>query len=203
MDTTFFEEIKARSNYLKGVWENRKSDLDNLSKEVETIDKKSELLAKTEVVLKHLIDKLVKKDLSKMDRLVTYGLETVFPDKNLKFQSVIRESRGKIKIELQTLNRDKVVDSSSKSSVSVIESLLLRIICILKLKKARLLLLDETFPAVDTTYIENVSKLLSELSEKLSLDILAVTHIPSLSEKTKNSYKLVSKNNSVTIEKVK
>jgi hypothetical protein len=201
MDFEFFETVKARLQYIDGVYQNKKSYKSSLQDTVENLEKKVILLIKTEKALKFLIDKLVKNDLTKMDMLITYGLNTVFPDKNLSFKSNIEERGSKIRINLQTIYNGNVVDSDSKSSVSVIESLLLRMICIIKMKKARLLLMDETFDAVDSEYIENVGKLMDHLSKKLKLDCLLVTHSLGFSDRVDNSFKCSSKNNSLEIKK--
>lgn len=203
MDFNFFDSTKARIQYLDGVYQNKVAIKDKLQGTVTDLEKREILLVKTEKALKFLIDKLVKEDLSKMDMLVTYGLNTVFPDKNLSFKSSIEERGSKIKINLQTIFNGEVVDPSSMSSISVIESLLLRMICIIKMKKARLLLMDETFDAVDSEYIENVGKLMDHLSKKLKLDALLVTHSFGFSDRTENAFKFTSKNNSVEIAKTR
>jgi hypothetical protein len=201
MDFEFFDSIKARLQYIDGVYQNKKTIKKSLQDTVEDLEKRVILLIKTEKALKFLIDKLVKNDLTKMDMLVTYGLNTVFPDKNISFKSEIEERGSKIRISLQTIYNGNVVDPDSKSSVSVIESLLLRMICIIKMKKARLLLMDETFDAVDSEYIENVGKLMDHLSKKLKLDCLLVTHSLAFSDRVDNSFRCSSKNNSLEINK--
>jgi hypothetical protein len=203
MDFEFFDTVKARLQYLDGVYQSKNKVKDNLQELLKKLEKRELLLVKTEKALKFLIDKLVKEDLNKMDMLVTYGLNTVFPDKNLVFKSSIEERGSKIKINLQTIYNGEVVDPSSTSSVTVIESLLLRMICIIKMKKARLLLMDETFDAVDSEYIENVGKLMDHLSKKLKLDALLVTHSLGFSDRQANAFRFSSKNNSLEIEKTK
>lgn len=203
MDFDFFDNTKARCLYLDGAYQSKKQNHKTLAGTVGDLEKKEILLIKTEKALKHLIDKLVKEDLSKLDTLVTYGLNVVFPDKDLSFKSSVLERGSKIKIDLQTIYEGEVVDPDSTSSVTVIESLLLRIICIIKLKKARLLLLDETFDAVDFEYIENVGTLMEHLSKKLKLDALLVTHNFGLFDKTENYFRFTSKNNNLEIEKPK
>ena len=203
MDFDFFDNIKARCLYLDGAYQNKKQNQEKLSTTVRDLEKKEILLVKTEKALKYLIDKLVKEDLNKLDTLVTYGLNVVFPDKNLSFKSAVVERGSKIRIELQTIYNGEVVDPDSTSSVTVIESLLLRIICIIKMKRARLLLMDETFDAVDSEYIENVGKLMDHLSKKLKLDALLVTHNFGFLDRTINAFRFLSKNNNLEIEKLK
>jgi ABC-type branched-subunit amino acid transport system ATPase component len=202
MDFSFFEATKARLQYLDGVYQNKKDTLTKLQETVKNLEKRDLVLSKTEEVLKFLINKLVKEDLSKMDKLITYGLNTVFPNKDLSFCSSIEEHGSRIKINLQTVDQGKIADSQCYSSISVVESLLLRIICIVKMKKARLLLMDETFDAIDSEYIDNVGKLMEQLSKKLKIDALLVTHENDFANKLHNMYKFISVNNSLAIEKV-
>jgi chromosome segregation ATPase len=203
MDFTFFEEVKGRVQYLSGVYKNRQDQFKAVDQNVRELKSDNEILQKTEQVLKHLVDKLVQNDLQKMDKLITYGLNTVYPGKDLRFESHIDEYRGKVRIPLKTIYNGEEVGTSSRSSVTVVESFLLRILCIIKLKKAPLLLMDETFPAVDSGYMENVSKLIAQLCEKLNLDVLAVTHNQGLSESAHSSFRLTSKKNTVEIEKIR
>jgi hypothetical protein len=159
--------------------------------------KERDILDKTEKVLKHLIDKLVKSDLSKMDNLVTYGLKAVYPERNFTFQSVPQERGSKMWIDLQTLDNGNLVSADSKSSVHVVESLLLRLLCLIKMKRARLLILDESFSAVENDRVEKLYGLVSELCTKLKMDILLVTHYTGCTELVNKCYKLHLKNNTV------
>jgi ABC-type lipoprotein export system ATPase subunit len=88
-------------------------------------------------------------------------------------------------------------------SVAVIESFFLRIICMLKLKLARFMLLDETFASVGSDYIHNTSKVIKELSNKLGLDILLVTHQPEFQIHADRVYKVHESSNGLSIEKIK
>jgi len=195
--------VLDKLRYLEGVYNSKTDQRDSIADQVSNLEEDNSVLQKTEKVLKHLVDKLAKKDLSKMDQLVTYGLNTVFPGRDIKFETELLERGNKIKINLKTLYNGSLVDAENKSSISVVESFLLRILCISKLKKAPLLLMDETFAAVGSEYIENISKLVSELSNKLGIDILLVTHNPAFQAYSDTSFKLISDENEVKIEGVK
>jgi ABC-type lipoprotein export system ATPase subunit len=62
--------------------------------------------------------------------------------------------------------------------------------------------LDETLPAVDSNYTANIAVFLSDLCKKLGMDILVVTHNPTLFEMADNRYKIVRKNGESWFEKV-
>lgn len=189
--------------YVEGVYSNKCAQRNNTATVVKDLEEEAVVLKKTEKVIKHLVDKLAKKDLSKMDQLITYGLNTVFPGRDIKFETELVEHGNKIKINLKTVYNGSVVDSDNRSSITVVESFLLRILCITKLKKAPLLLMDETFAAVGSEYIDNLSKLISDLSKKLKIDILLVTHNPAFQSFSDRSFKLVSNEKEVKIESTK
>jgi hypothetical protein len=203
LELSNYESVLDRLRYLEGVYSNKVDQRDKLTKVVSAAEEEQAVLQKTEKVLKHLVERLAKKDLSKMDDLVTYGLNTVFPGRDIKFKTELVERGNKIKINLKTLYNGSLVDPDNKSSITVVESFLLRILCIAKLKKAPLLLMDETFSAVGSEYIENISKLISKLAKKLNIDILLVTHNPAFQAYSGKSFQLVSDENEVKIESVK
>lgn len=188
---------------MNGIYQNTRKRYDTLSKEVDALNSERELLEKTSQVLKHLADKMVKSDLSSMDALVSYGLNTVFPHRDVCFQSNVIERGSKIWIELNTISNGEVDDPNDKSSIQVVESFILRILCMLKLKKFRFLYMDETFSAVGNDYIESLSKLIMELCRKLKLTVLLVTHNPSFLEYADNTYRITNENEKTEVVKTR
>jgi ABC-type lipoprotein export system ATPase subunit len=87
-------------------------------------------------------------------------------------------------------------------SVVTLQSILLRTIIILRRGLRPVLFLDETLPAVDSNYTANIAVFLSDLCKKLGMDILVVTHNPTLFEMADNRYKIVRKNGESWFEKV-
>lgn len=201
IDIERMEDFLDRVRYLEGVYKAKKDHLETATKEVNELTQEQDELEQTEKVIKYLIDKLIQNDLSKMDKLVTYGLNSVYTDRDMKFQSVVQEKRKKLFIDLQTYYNGNQINPSSKSSVQVIESAILRILSIIKLKKSRFMMMDESFGAVDGIYIENVSKLLSELATKLGMDLLIVTHNSNLAEHAKNGYEVKLHDNNIKVSK--
>lgn len=170
-------ELQQRASKISGIYSALKSQKDSLDNEVEELDQEIDLLVKTSAVLKHLLDTMVKDEIEKMAGLVTYGLRTIFDDQDLTFAPVVSKKNNRTHIELITQNGEiKGGFGSFGGSVAVIEGFLLRILCILKLKLARLLLLDETFAPVGDLYVPNTSLLISQMANKLDMDILLVTH---------------------------
>jgi ABC-type iron transport system FetAB ATPase subunit len=203
MDLTLYESVIKRTQFLEGVLESKKSHRTKTEETIISLKRAGDILDKAEKVLKYLTDKLVKNDLSKMDSLITYGLKTVYHDRDFQFKSEVQERGKKMFIELQTLNEGNLTDPQSKCSIHVVESFLLRILCIIKMKRARLLILDETFAAVDNEYIENLYQLVIELCRKLNMNVLLVTHFPGCTELVDHSYRIAHKDATTEVVKVK
>jgi ABC-type uncharacterized transport system ATPase subunit len=203
MDISLFDSVIDRAQFIQGMYKDKLRRKENLEKEVGSLQEEKEILDKTEKVIKFLMDKLVKKDLSNMDALISYGLKTVYEDRDLIFKSEIKERGKKIWIDLQTIYEGRRVDPQTKSSVQVIESFLLRLMCLIRLNRSRFILLDETFSAVDPDYIENLSQLITQLCDKLGMTVFLVTHNRGFVDYANNSYRMFKRGDQAQIEKVK
>jgi DNA repair exonuclease SbcCD ATPase subunit len=198
------QELQSRVDRIDGFYQSLKSSDEALQKEITALKEEVDLLIKTGEVLKHLLDIMVKDEINKMSGLLTYGLKTIFEDQNLSFHPVIGKKNDRVYIELQTANNGIEGEFGSfGGSVAVIESFLLRVICMLKLNLARFMLLDETFASVGPDYIQNTSKLIGELSDKLGLDVLLVTHQPEFQVYAKRVYKVHESPDGLAIERLK
>jgi ABC-type iron transport system FetAB ATPase subunit len=201
-------ELQRKTDQIDGFYQALKKQEQDFINELATIKGEIDILTKTSTVLKHLLDNMVKDEISKMAGLVTYGLKTIFDDQNLTFAPKIVKKNEKIHIELKT--RDGApgffIEGEFESfggSVAVIESFLMRILCLIKKKLARLMLLDETFAAVGQDYIPNTSRLISQLSKKLGVDILLVTHQNEFQNNADNVYRVKESSNGLLMEKIK
>lgn len=203
MDINLFDSVVDRIQYLQGAYQDKLSHKNKVEAEVVSLREEKDILDKSEKVIKFLMDKLVQKDLSKMDALISYGLKSVYTDRDVVFKSEIIEYGKKIWIDLQTISDGKKVDPQSQSSVHVIESFLLRLLCIIKLNKAKLLLLDETFAAVDPGYIENFSQLIVQLCGKLGMDVLLVTHNMGFLDFANHTYRINRIDNKTEVTQLK
>ncbi len=197
-------EIQSRVDRLDGFYRALKSQEKDLQDEISELKHKVDILTKSSLVIKHLLDIMVKDEINKMAGLVTYGLNTIFEDQDLTFKPVLSKKNDRIYIELKTMNNGVESEFGTYGgSVAVIESFLLRIICMLRMKLARVILLDETFGSISSEYIPNTSKFVSELSAKLGLDILLVTHQPEFKNFSNRVYRLKDTSTGVLLEREK
>jgi hypothetical protein len=179
-----FDDLERRVSSFDGSYREKERSLLSLRADVKDLTKEEAILIKVQKTITHLMDSLVEKDMSKMDNLINYGINLVFPDRNIKFKSELRDTGKKFFIDLKTLENGNELTADSYGSVSVIQSFLLRLLCLLKMNRGRLLILDESFAAVGDKYINNVGNLISELADKLKIDILLVTHNPGVVDST-------------------
>lgn len=198
------DSLIKKANQIEGFYDALKSQEGEIETVIKNIKNDIEILTKSSAVLKHLLDIMVKDEIERMSGLISYGLKSIFDDQNLTFSPSISKKNGKIYIELKTINNGIEGDFKSfGGSVAVIESFLLRILCILKKDMAKLMLLDETFAAVGEEYRENTAKLVKELSKKLNLDILLVTHQKDFQINADNVYKVKESSKGLLMEKIK
>jgi len=197
-------ELRRKTDQIDGFVKALKGRESDLSKDIGLLKGEVDILTKTSAVLKHLLDVMVKGEIEKMAGLITYGLKAIFDDQDLSFVPVITKKNEKMNIELKTKNHGVEGEFGSfGGSVAVIESFLLRVLCVLKLGMARMMLLDETFAPVGEEYISNTSKLVSELSKKLGLDVLLVTHQKGFQDNADHVYKVKETPDGLAMEKLK
>jgi hypothetical protein len=197
-------DLQKRTYQIDGFYTAQKARKQELISEIDVIKNEIDLLTKTSAVLKHLLDIMVKDEIDKMAGLITYGLKTIFNDQDLTFVPKIIKKNEKTHVELKTLNKGVEGEFGSfGGSVAVIESLFIRLLCILKKKHARFLLLDETFAAVGEEYISNTYKLISELAKKLHLDILLVTQLRSFQDNADHVYKVKESDKGLIMEQMR
>lgn len=198
------KDLQRQTDQIDGFYKAFIQQEKDLTETISNLKKDIDRDVKASAVLKHLLDTMVKDEIERMAGLITYGLKTIFDDQDLMFLPEITKKNNKINIELKTRNGD--IEGGYKAfggSVAVIESFLLRILCLLKKKNAKLMVLDETFSAVGEEYIANTGKLIRELSKKIGLDVLLVTHQKEFQHNADNVYKVRESKNGLIMEKIK
>lgn len=150
-----------------------------LESTLQELEDENSVLAKSSQALKKLLEDMAKENLESIDKVITEGLRRVFYDQqDLTFKSELVDSRNQLQINFRTLQgaaSGKAMDSFG-ASVTVVESLLLRILVVLKMGLAPVLLLDESLAQVSDHYVEPLGRLLSSLCKNLGLTVLLVTH---------------------------
>jgi len=152
-----------------------------------------------QAIFQKLIDQEVNIGVQAVVQLLTEGLQTVFNDQNLEVKADVAVERGKVAVDLITrqvpsLNSspDDVIEGdcneSYGGSVATVQSVLLRVIILLRRGLRPALWLDETLGAFDPNYVINMGNFLNTLCDRLGMDLLDVTQNSTLLETAKKAY---------------
>ncbi len=158
------------------------NDLATKQEEIEGLTARVELLAKVGELLRALMDKLVLDQVQSIQAVVSEGLKTIFFDQGLAFEAEVTSKYNKVSIDFylkqgedERAIRGHPLESFGGGPTSI-ASLILRLLALMRLKKAPILLLDETLAAVSDDYIDAAGQFLSRLAQTTGIDILLVTH---------------------------
>ena len=188
-----------------GKQEALEKQLSSVEEEITDLSDEIEVLSLVSTVFRELLDEEVVEGVRSVERLLSEALQAVFKDQDLKVKAEVSVSRGKVIVELKTIQdhgNGLIVEGLSADgfggAVSTVQSAILRIFVTLKRGMRPLLLMDESLPAFDTSYVHNMGKFLSVLCTRLGLDILLVTHNPALVEAADKSYRIDKKDGAAT-----
>jgi chromosome segregation ATPase len=157
-------------------------DLEAKHQEVVTLSGQVERLTKVGELLRVLMDKLVTDQVKTIEGIVTEGLRAIFFDQDLKFEADVSQKYNKVAIDFFLRQGDESMAvrgpplESFGGGPSSIASLVLRLLALLRLKRAPVLLLDETLAAVSDDYLDAAGQFLKKLAATTKIDILLVTH---------------------------
>jgi DNA repair exonuclease SbcCD ATPase subunit len=116
--------------------------------------------------------------------LVTRCLKTVFGESSYEFRINFEQRRGRTEADLCFVRGGKELDPASASGGGVVDvaafALRLASLLLSRPRKRRLLLLDECFKHLSRNHVDTVRELIETLAAELSLQIVLVTHDPSL-----------------------
>lgn len=168
------------------------------------------LLDRVADLFRALIDREVIDNANTAQDLLTEGLQAVFDDLDLSVRADVDVQRGKVAVDLVTLQRHadgRVTEGAATEvyggSVATVESVLLRIVVLTRRGLRPLLLLDESLGAVAEHYVPRVGQFLSLLAQRMDLDVLAVSHNPSLVEAASTAYRIRNDGGTATFKKVR
>jgi ABC-type enterochelin transport system ATPase subunit len=136
------------------------------------------ILGLSSTVLENLLKSVSVESLATVEKLVSYGLQVSFHDLSLSLKIEASQKRGVQFLDLKFVDKGveaPILGAFGGGPASVCAFLLRLLVC-RRLQLAPVILLDEQFSFVSAEYRQNVAKLLRELSDKLGIRILLVTH---------------------------
>ena len=172
-------------------------DLDTKQAEVVSLTERIDLLVKVGELFRTLMDLLVVKQVRAVEEIVTEGLQSIFFDLNLSFESDIVPRYNKVAVDFFVRQgkkddplsfRGRPLESFGGGPSSV-ASLVLRVITVLRLKLFPMLILDEALGAVSDEYTDPTALFLRTLAQKMGVDILLVTHKQAFLDHANTAYR--------------
>jgi len=175
LEENYKAEVVLKDMYIR----NLKTKQDEYS----NIKKKIELLDKSVIILKKFNSTIGKEIIQKFEELITKGIREIF-EKDYKFiidldfnNSVAPTAEFLIKIP----DKDKIINISKGEGGGIRDfvSVLIRILYLIlePTKPAKILFLDENLKHLDRIRAIKAIKFIKELSEKLNIQIIFITHL--------------------------
>lgn len=201
--------LRARAERAKAFRQAVEIRLSEVRKQVHSLEGEETLLDLVTNLFRTLIDTEVTDGVKAVEKLQTEGLQAVFADMDLSVRSDVDIARGKVSVELVTVQKqpngditEAVSTEAYGGSITAVQSVLMRIIVILRRGMRPVLFLDESLGAVAEDYVPAVGKFLATLCERLDMDILAVTHNPALIEAADRAYRIQKVGTSATFKQL-
>ena len=158
------------------------ADLDARRQEVARLSDQLDRLGKVGELLRVLMDKLVLDQVRTIEGIVTEGLRAVYFDQDLSFETEVSQKYNRIAIDFFLRQGDQALAvrgpplEAFGGGPASIASLVLRLLALIRLRRAPFLLLDETLAAVGDDHIDAAGQFLKKLSATTGIDFLLVSH---------------------------
>jgi len=181
--------------------------LAGVRKEIQRLEKDLTVLDGVQALLQQFIDREVNIGIQAVTQLLTEGLQSIFNDQDIQVKAEVVLERGKVAVNLITTQTPNLADykvegdctDSFGGSVATIQSVLLRMIIIVRRGLRLLLLLDETLGAFDPNYVINTGTFINSLCKRLKMDVLDVTQNTPLIETANKAYRMTKRNGAVML----
>ena len=209
-DFSSLEGLRADLLRTEALRDSADRRLKDLEVRVVELEGQEEVLARVADLFRALIDKEVIDNANTAQDLLTEGLQAIFDDLDLSVRAAVDIQRGKVSVDLLTVQTHadgtKTEGSSmetSGGSVATVQSVLLRVVVLSRRGLRPLLFLDESLGAVAEHYVPRVGQFLALLSDRMGLDVLAVSHNPVLVEAAKSAYRIKKKDDEATLKRIR
>ena len=203
-------DLVSRFYRLKTLKENCSKRIDDLENEIAFLELDKDKKTETGIILDTLAQDEVERGVSTYISLLEEGLKAIFPEQEVGLTAEITKVRGKVAVNLKTTFKGQDgleiegggIDAFG-GAVTTIQSLLLRISLILKRNLRPVLILDETFPAVDENRVEILVDFLKVLCSRLDMDILCITHDSTITDNCDVGYKITPSKEGAKLKRIK
>lgn len=204
-------DLKSRVDRVVGRRDSAQERFTKVRAQVQELISDVQILDLVSNLFRTLIDKEVEEGVDSTVSLLTEGLRAVFSDQDLSVRAETQIQRGKVSLSLLTEERtpgdSAVVEGESTEnfggSVTTTQSVLMRIVVVMRRGMRPLLFFDESLSAFDPQYVNNFGKFLSKLCDRLGMDLLAVTQDVELWGTADHAYRIKKVGKTANFHKIR
>jgi DNA repair exonuclease SbcCD ATPase subunit len=204
--------LKSQYQYINNNLHKKIGERDNLQLKQKTytdrltaIDQETHKLILTSQFLQTLSDVTRQQIIDRIGAIVTDALQKI-KDPNLEFKMILSTERNQVDVSFIVVEKDTGneldIIHSSGGTIADLITFPLKVSLLLKWSPqlSRILLLDEQFKFVAAPDREPLAEFIRQISEKLNLQILLVTHMPELTARAHKVFAVTKKGTKSTIE---
>jgi len=177
-------ELVKRIGVIKGRYDSMVTNRKDYTERIEQAKTRTEELSKAIDVLYNFNIWLNEQAKTRLESITNEALKLIFPDKIMTFHVVANQTKKGVSYELN-IETDGVttdiLDAKGGGVLDIIQTCL-RITYLLKMKNRirQFLLFDEPFKNLDSERVNSAIEWLNRISDIFGIQMLIITHIPSL-----------------------
>lgn len=177
-------ELVKRIGVIKGRYDSMVTNREDYTERIEQAKTRTEELSKAIDVLYNFNIWLNEQAKTRLESITNEALKLIFPDKIMTFHVVANQTKKGVSYELN-IETDGVttdiLDAKGGGVLDIIQTCL-RITYLLKMKNRirQFLLFDEPFKNLDSERVNSAIEWLNRISDIFGIQMLIITHIPSL-----------------------
>lgn len=189
-------QVRNRSAIYQAGYRDTQTAIQQGQGELESLSRLDGDLTEALSVLSGLVDSEVKAGFVLIETLLQESMKNVFPDLGIQVGVEVGQERGRVSADIITsapCQGGRVEGLASDlfgGSISTVQSIFLRMACILRRGLRRFLILDETLAPLDEGYAKAFVEVFSNLCRELQFDVLCITHSVSIWENSPKRYKV-------------
>jgi len=175
------------------------------TKRLEEIKTTTEHLIKASLFLQTLSDTTRQQIIDRISSIVTDALQKI-KDPDLEFKMNLSTERNQVDVKFVVVNKKTEQEydilNSCGGSIADIVTFPLKVALLLKWEPSlsRILILDESFKFVSVADQEALGEFVRQISEKLNLQTILVTHSPTLTAKAHKVFEVTQAKGLSTVE---
>lgn len=196
-------DISASKRKLNGS----RTELNLLEDEIADLKNNGEIQQSSIEILKKIVENMSKEHINQIEDLLTYGLQTIFYDRDYEIEIQVEDKRNNNYAEIFLIERvtnDNVLRTSFNNSrlgggIRTVVGFLLQVFYIGYFNLNPIIFCDEAFSQISDDYLDGFMEFINHLSDKKGFKIVLITHDDRLKEYARMFYRIEL--GQVTLEK--